>query len=388
MESFDELVYFAGEHLSSAHGWVEGAILSALRVLIKLEQEQFDIVIVGGGLLSLQTAIELVNRQSTWTILILEEYSLFNTTCYNQFEPSSSNRTTKDYLEFGPNITNGQFNSTQLMERFHFQNLPDNYQGRFNGKLEFVNTTKMITDSLNILKQDKYSNITIRQNERFISIIANEIITNRATIRVHHKILFLDNCYLNDYIQQSLQPCRLNLKMERFPVLSLSSNRINSLPTWLYNDQLLAFHLNHHEPQQKIVLLNSDVTNASLWLNRHLSALINTNLTQDQNDYKQTTLTNQGHIIDYLPNSNNRSIIFLGRTNIDFYPLWTNILTDLTFDIYRSTMSNYSISFYNKICPHSSTPLPTQQTPSNFSSTINTRLIYLVFMYFILLQNI
>jgi hypothetical protein len=34
----------------------------------------------------------------------------------------------------------------------------------------------------------------------------------------------------------------------------------------------------------------------------------------------KTTSTDQDHIIDYISNSNNQSIIFLGRTHIDLYP--------------------------------------------------------------------
>jgi hypothetical protein len=58
----------------------------------------------------------------------------------------------------------------------------------------------------------------------------------------------------------------------------------------------------------------------------------------------KTTLIDQDYIIDYFPNSNNQSIIFLGRTNIDLYPMWVKILTDLTFDISPPIATNYSLS--------------------------------------------
>ncbi|CAF2565440.1 unnamed protein product [Rotaria sp. Silwood2] len=371
MESFDKLVYFAGEHISTAHAWVEGSILSALRILIQLQQEKFDIVIVGGGLLALQTAIELSKRQPTWHILLLEEYSFLNNTCLNQFESSSTNRATKEYLHFGPNLINGQFNSTDLMNQFYFENLPTNYRGQFNGKLEFLNTTKMIIDSLNILKQDKYINITICENERFINNIQNQIITNRREITVNHKILFLDNCYLNDYIKELLQPFKISIKTEQFPLLSFPLKRTNSLITWLYNNQLLGYDSNDTKSEQRIILLNSNVTSALSWLNEHASSFIDINQINYESDYKQTTLIDQDHIIDYLPNSSNRSILFIGRTNIDLYPIWIDILIDLTLNIYKPSMSNYSILLPNQFVSNSS-----------FQMSISMNII---FFYFLLL---
>ncbi|CAF3340019.1 unnamed protein product [Rotaria socialis] len=163
-----------GEHLSTAHAWFEGAVLSALRILIQLQQENFDIVIVGGDLLVLQTAIELSNRQP----------------------------------------------ATHLMNQFYFENLPNNYRGQLNGKLEFLNTTKMAIEKLNILQESKYVNVTIRENERFMHVSQNQIITNRRTIKVNNKILFLDNCYLNDQIKESLEPFKLSIKTEQFPLLT------------------------------------------------------------------------------------------------------------------------------------------------------------------------
>jgi len=354
MESFGNQIYFAGEHLSTAHAWVEGSVLSALRVLMQLQEEKFDIVIVGGSLLALKTAIQLVNRQPTWNILILEENSFLNSTCLNPFEPSSTNRTTNEYLQFGPNLINGQFNSTDLMTDYHFENLPNHYQGQINGTLEYVNTTGMILDLLNILKQDKYVNITIRENERFINHIANQLITNRRTLTVNHKILFLDNCYINDHLQQSLQSYRLNIQIEQFPFLSFPSIGTNSLPTWFYDNQLLGFDVNDTISERKIILFNSNITLGLSWLREHASSLIDINLIEYQSNYKQTTLINQDHIIDYLPNSNNQSILFIGRTNIDLYPTWVQILTDLTFDIQSPMMDNYSLPAPDRLLVNSS----------------------------------
>ncbi|CAM4795595.1 unnamed protein product [Rotaria magnacalcarata] len=353
MESLDKLVYFGGEHLSTAHAWFEGAVLSALRILIQLQQEKFDIVIVGGGLLGLQTAIELSNRQPAWHILVLEEHSFLNSTCSNQFEASSINRT-RDYLHFGSNIIHGEFNSTHLMNQFYFENLPNNYRGQLNGKLEFLNTTKMTIEKLNILLESKYVNVTIRENERFMHVTQNQIITNRRTITVNNKILFLDNCYLNDQIKESLEPFKLNIKTEQFPLLAFPLLQPRSSITWLFNNELLAFDSDDTIPEKRVILFNPNVTNALSWLRDHLSRSIDINQIKYESHYKQTTLVDHDHIIDYLPNSNNRSIVFIGRTNIDLYPTWIEILADLTFNIYKPIMSNYSILLPKPSAPNSS----------------------------------
>jgi hypothetical protein len=314
---------------------------------MQIQDEKFDIVIIGGGLLALQTAIDLIHRQPTWNILLLEENSFLKSTCLNQFEPSSTNATMAEYLQFGTNLINGQFNSNDLMARYQFKNLSNDYRGQINGKLEYVNTTEMIVQMLNILQQDKYINITIRENERFINRFDNQIVTNRRTLTVNHKVLFLDNCYINDYLQTSLQSYRLNIKMEQFPLLSFPSIGPNSLPTWLYNNELLGFDVNATESERKIILFNSNITLGLSWLREHASSFIDIDRIEYDSNYKQTTLINQNHIIDYLPNSNNQSILFLGRTNIDLYPMWIKILTDLTLDIYSPIATNYSLPISN-----------------------------------------
>ena len=369
MQSFNKLVYFAGEHLSTAHAWVEGAVLSALRVLMELQDEKFDIVIVGGGLLALETAIKLANRQPTWNILLLEENSFLNSTCLNQFEPSVY-KTDKEYLQFGPNLIDSQFNSNDLMRFYHFKNLPNNYRGKLNGNLEYINTTKMIIDRLNILKQDKYINVTIRENERFINFIPNQIITNRRTINVNYKILFLDNCYINDYVKETLYPSRLDIKIQQFPLLSFPFIGRNSLPTWLYDNQLLGFDVNHTKSEEKIILFNSDMNEGLSWLRNHASSFIDMNSFKNESNYKQTTLVDQGYIIDYLPNSNNQSILFVGRTNIDLYPIWIDLLTNLTLDIYSPIMTNYSIFLPNRLLVNSCFHLHLSATMFFFSFII------------------
>ncbi|CAF4327723.1 unnamed protein product, partial [Rotaria magnacalcarata] len=169
-----------------------------------------------------------------------------------------------------------------------------------------------------------------------------------------NKILFLDNCYLNDQIKESLEPFKLNIKTEQFPLLAFPLLQPRSSITWLFNNELLAFDSDDTIPEKRVILFNPNVTNALSWLRDHLSRSIDINQIKYESHYKQTTLVDHDHIIDYLPNSNNRSIVFIGRTNIDLYPTWIEILADLTFNIYKPIMSNYSILLPKPSAPNSS----------------------------------
>ncbi len=93
--------------------------------------------------------------------------------------------------------------------------------------------------------------------------------------------------------------------------------------------------------------MNSNITLGLSWLREHASSFIDIHRIEYDSNYKQTTLINQDHIIDYLLNSNNQSILFLGRTNIDLYPMWIKILTDLTLDISSPIATNYSLPISN-----------------------------------------
>ena len=348
-KSLNNQIFFSGEHLSTAHAWVEGSVLSALSVLIQLQNEKFDFVIIGGGLLALQTAIQLIDRQSDLNILLIERNSFSNPFCSNQFEPISTNQTSTDYLQFGRNSSFNQFNSTDLMQRFHFNNLSNDYQGQLDGKLQFINTTDQIIQLLDLIKQEKkYHRINLAENEQFLHFDQNQIITDRRTLILQKKILFLDNCYLSDYLQQSI---KLNIQFKQYPLLTFSPKGNLSIPTWLYQNHFLCFNINQ---TNFIRFFNSDIPRGLSWLRNHASALIHLDPIENSSIYKQTVLVDQDYLIDFVPNSNNRSIVLISQTNLDRNSYWTKILTDLSFDNGSEINSNYSIPKLNQTTINSS----------------------------------
>ncbi|CAF3865325.1 unnamed protein product, partial [Rotaria sordida] len=141
--------------------WTEGALLSAHRVLMYLQEEKFDVVIIGGTSLALLTAMELAKRQPTWRIVLVEQRSILNGICSNEFEQASSNNT-RGYLQIGINITDGDLNSINLMTRYQFQALSNTYRAKFNSTGGFINVTDIVVDLFNIIRrEDTYSNVTI-----------------------------------------------------------------------------------------------------------------------------------------------------------------------------------------------------------------------------------
>ena len=355
MKSFDRRVYFAGEHLSSAHAWFEGAILSGLGVLLQIHEEEFDIVIVGGGLLALQLAEKMIDRQSIWKILLVEKNSFLSPFCSNQFQSSSANTTINDYLHFGPNLTNSSLNSLDLMNQFAFENLPSNYRGRLNGKRDFVNTSQLIENVLNRLKEKKYSNITLAENEEFLNHFHEEILTSRRKIFVKRKMVLLDNCYIHPYIEQSLKPFVLNILINAYPVLSFPSMRSNSSFTWSFHpNRFIGFHLDKDPPEKRVLLFHPSLSFALSWLEEHCSALFDVTRLKYEANYKETKIMDQGQIIDYLPNTNNQTIVVFGENHLDLYPIWIDIICSLILHVDQPIHKNYSIFLPHRIRLNSS----------------------------------
>lgn len=373
MESFDRLVFFAGEHLSTAHAWVEGAILSALRVLIQIQEEKFDVVFVGGGLLAIQTAMDLAQKRPEWKILLLESDTFLKSRCSNEFEWSSATNVTKDHLRFGPDQPESQFNADDLMQIYGFNHLPKNYLGQIDGKLEFQNTTKMILNLLKVLQEPHYQNITLRENEGFIDRLGDKIITTRRTLTVHGKTIFLDNCYINEHIQSSLGSYHLNVRMEEYPMISFPPRGSSSVPTWQYKNEILSYDVNDTNVERRMIIFQSNTSTALSWLRTHASNLIDLNLLKYQSNYKRTQLIDRGHIIDYLPNTTNQSIVFFGETQIDSYPVWINILVNLILNNNGNPVSNYSISLPDRLVPNTSTRM-----------TFSLNLVFFTLLYFLL----
>jgi hypothetical protein len=185
------------------------------------------------------------------------------------------------------------------------------------------------------------------ENEQFLNYTHPRVFTSRGTMIVRQKILFLDNCRMEDYVSRALGKSHVNLQFEELPFVSFNQRSNMSLPTWQIKQQLLGF--DDKALRRHMIVLNSNVSQALDWLRHHASSLLNPDDYVWNGVYKRTSLIDQGHIIDYIPDSANRSILFMGRTDVDLYAEWARLLTNMTLDDRLPNMSMYSIALNNRL---------------------------------------
>ncbi|CAF0790255.1 unnamed protein product [Adineta steineri] len=291
---FDDLklsvsnIHFIGEHTSSAHAWVEGAILSSLRSALIIQKETYDVVIIGGGPIGLATAVRLSLKQPTLSIAIVEQGYLLNSDgssgtfdqrqfrqMYNEIylaelanlsvplwheieQLANLSRgailnTDEGYLFYGdfnsPETVEGDLpsiqrtcellqmgciylNSTQLQARFPFFKFAPHYQGLLHSQSGYINVTTLINALLRIIEQNP--KITIRQNEQFLSIDKinyTDIVTSRGSIHVKKKILFVPGPFAKNIAD--LLDFNLNVTLWEMPYVNFRLRpNATQIPTW------------------------------------------------------------------------------------------------------------------------------------------------------------
>ncbi|CAF1511665.1 unnamed protein product, partial [Didymodactylos carnosus] len=256
------VVRFGGEYTSSCHGWIEGDILSALRVAMIIQEELFDVVIVGGGPIGLTTAIQLAKKEPNFNIAIIEQYTVGNMNSSDQYlaelaimsVPLWRNQanlsfdsilnTDDEYLFFGntdlnKTTTEGNLeqiqaiceqldmnckylNNSELRQRFLLFAIPINirYQGIYHSKSGYVNVSQLFIALMRIIQQNRM--IIVRENEEFLSLDMSvsetenyvRLITNRGSIKAK-KVLFVPGPYAKNL--SSTLGIDLNIKIWELP---------------------------------------------------------------------------------------------------------------------------------------------------------------------------
>ena len=83
-------ILFAGEHTTLKHAWVEGAMISALRSVVQITHDSYDIAIVGGGPIGLAAALFCAKQGKS--VVVLERFTFKN-------RNGSSNGATRQFRE-------------------------------------------------------------------------------------------------------------------------------------------------------------------------------------------------------------------------------------------------------------------------------------------------
>lgn len=284
-------VHFIGEHTSSAHGWIEGSILSALRAALIIQEEYFDVAIIGGGPIGLATAINLANRNSSLRIVVIEQSDIGNSlgssgaSDTRQFRQMYDEQylaelaqisvgfwkkleqdanlpegtllnTDQGYLFFGDketgettegdlkdiqencqklNMSCQLLNAGDLQRRYPFFHIPSTYTGIYHQGSGYINVTALMNALERVAKQ---KNIMIRTNESFLNFDQSvpeiapyvRIITDRGSLNAS-KVIFAPGPFARN-ISEKLGFV-LNMTMWELPTIYFRLRITNySIPTW------------------------------------------------------------------------------------------------------------------------------------------------------------
>lgn len=284
-------VHFIGEHTSTAHGWIEGSILSALRIALIIQEEYFDVAIIGSGPIGLATAINLASRNSSLRIIVIDQSYIGNSEgssgssdtrqfrqmydeqylaelahmsvqFWKDLETNASLpegsllNTDQGYLFFGDpdegETTEGDLknieqnciklsmdclmlNGTDLQRRFPFFHVPPSYQGVFHQNSGYINVTALM-NALQQLANKK--NIMIRTGETFLGLdqsIAESasyvrLFTDRGSLNAT-KVIFAPGPFARN-VSEKLGFI-LHMTIWELPVLYFQLRITNStIPTW------------------------------------------------------------------------------------------------------------------------------------------------------------
>ncbi len=348
---------------------------------MQLQEETFDIVIVGNNVVSLATALSLANAKPTWQIALLaaaDHDSRHNDEELNLFRPNdvAANRAIPLWraLERQANVSNNTFltltggylslnnddnqiysdhdqllDATEIATRFGFHSVT---HGVFYPAGGFVNFTAVGLSLTKLLTERP--NVTIRQNEYFIDLTSyssnhSRLITNRGSLRAR-KLLLIPGTHVNNVLKK----LNLNVKARHYEVPTMlyrvKTSANVQLPPWSTGTSLIGLPMARGDfIQISSAITSSSTTRSTIntWVKNHLSSVINsTGLNVSSNAFTATKLFPSSPILDRLPacsHYSNETFLhihqsFDGRSSPNTL-VWAEMLTQLVL----STSSSNSI---------------------------------------------
>ncbi|CAF3325342.1 unnamed protein product [Rotaria sp. Silwood2] len=402
-------VHFTGEHISSAHAWIEGAILSALRLLMQIQEESFDVAIVGDDLISLITVLQIAELQPTWRIVLLSAAPSDNHMDNNsdeelsRFRPNDAAITQSIVLwralEAKANVSNGTFlnltngyllltdeNSTcsnncqeldavQIEAQFGFHNIS---RGLFYSSGGYVNITAAHHTLIQLL--EKIPNVVTRSNEYFVGLdtrVSNSadhvrLITNRGSLNASRLVLIPGP---NGNNVSKKFNFHLNLRLWELPTITYraKTSSFRQLPTWAYDKSFIGLPLMASNDVRISPAVSSISTQlftdpnqltyvpdplliprTTTWVIDHLSSKVNSS------DYYVLSKTHiatrllAGDVLDRLPpcaRYRSKTFIYAGGSvdgsTSPLTPVWAVMLTQLVLGTSNNSIYNDLFSSMN-----------------------------------------
>lgn len=430
---------------------IEGAILSSLRLLMKIQEEIFDTVIIGDDLVSLATALQLAHLKPTWRIALLP-IAANNSDSDEELSPFQSHNPAAALaiplwraLEKQVNVSNGTFlnltygyllltdassaclescqqmNATQLESQFGFYNVS---HGLFYSNGGYVNMTAVRQALMRLIT--KTSNIIVRQNEYFIDFDGSvpnsddyvRLITNRGSLNASRLIL-VPGIYGNNVSEKF--NVHLNMRLWKLqPVIYRTKTPpVRPLAYWtdgisLSGSSLLTPNGVQISPLPHSLPISSDmypseltdladpllITHIQKWVTNHFSSVVNVSDFHVSSKIRiaKSLLSGDG-VIGHLPTCahySRKTFIYAGASTdgsaSPFIPVWANMLTELVLEtssnsIYSNLFS--SMSAENLSCMSLITERPTTSRSSIPSHTLNIFIfLFIIFPVHIIYLNI
>ncbi|XP_072019401.1 L-amino-acid oxidase-like [Amphiura filiformis] len=286
-------LHFAGEHTSFPHAWIDTAIKSSLIAALKINAEEYDVVVIGGGPMGLAAAYQSAMKGAKAAVLerfdfgnvqgssagMTRQFRVMYSDISNAVRAQESikywnelNRESENngkgkclnldgYLFFGVNsgnTTEGNFESIKrncktlnqsceflkndkLKSKFpQFSDFPGTYEGIYHQGSGYINVNNTINALLGLCKK---FNVTLLSREPVIDIQRDNnvfnIFTNKGLVKAK-KIVITPGPYVNNITK--LLGFELNITIWELPSMYFKSNKTgeivnrqtlpSALPTW------------------------------------------------------------------------------------------------------------------------------------------------------------